>query len=408
MGCLFPVLTSLARARRDATELVEVACHRGSIATRATVLLLLLSASALADPVYRQWSHGPSADPAYFPIAVWLQPPRLASRYKDAGFNVYVGLWNGPTEEQLSELKKQGMQLFCEQNEVGLAHKDDPTIIGWMHGDEPDNAQEKRGGGYGPFIKPQVVQQWYARKKQIDPSRPIMLNLGQGVANDNWHGRGSGAKLDDYVDYVKGGDIISFDVYPVRHLSPDLLWYVPKGINRLKKWTGGQKIIWNCIECTRGDKGKATPSQVKSEVWMSIIHGSHGLIYFVHQFEPKFNEHALLDDPQMLSAVTGINDQIRELAAVINSPPAPDLCSVDSSSKDVPIDVTARNVGGSIYVFAVGMRNAPATAAFSLRDLAGAREAEVIGEDRRIELKDGRFNDNFEPFAVHLYRIQKQ
>ena len=339
---------------------------------------------------------------------MWLQPPRLASRYKQAGFNVYVGLWNGPTEEQLAELKKQGMHVFCEQNDVGLAHKDDPTIVGWMHGDEPDNAQEKRGGGYGPFIKPQVVEGWYEKKRQLDPTRPIMLNLGQGVANDNWHGRGSGAKLDDYLDYVKGGDIISFDVYPVRHLSPDLLWYVPKGIDRLKKWTAGKKIIWNCIECTRGDKGKATPSQVRSEVWMSIIHGSHGLIYFVHQFEPRFNEHALLDDPEMLAAVTKINLQVHDLAPVINSTPADDVVSVESSSNDVPIDITGRRLADATYLFAVGMRNGPATGTFTIRDQSGPADVEVIGENRKIEVSGGRFKDDFEPFAVHLYRVQKQ
>ena len=53
---------------------------------------------------------------------------------------------------------------------------------------------------------------------------------------------------------------------------------------------------------------------------MSLVHGSRGLIYFVHQFKPKFNEHALLDDPEMLAAVTAINRQIRELAPVLNSP----------------------------------------------------------------------------------------
>jgi len=39
---------------------------------------------------------------------------------------------------------------------------------------------------------------------------------------------------------------------------------------------------------------------VRAEVWMALIHGSKGLIYFVHQFKP-FNEHALLDDPALLA-----------------------------------------------------------------------------------------------------------
>jgi hypothetical protein len=34
---------------------------------------------------------------------------------------------------------------------------------------------------------------------------------------------------------------------------------------------------------------------------MSLIRGSRGLIYFVHQFKPTFREAALLDDPEMLA-----------------------------------------------------------------------------------------------------------
>jgi hypothetical protein len=81
------------------------------------------------------------SDPRFFPIAVWLQDPGNAPRYKDMGINVYVGLWRGPTEKQLALRKKHGMRVICAQNAVGLQHKGDPTILAWMHGDEPDNAQ---------------------------------------------------------------------------------------------------------------------------------------------------------------------------------------------------------------------------------------------------------------------------
>ena len=69
------------------------------------------------------WSRGPSSDAGYFPIAVWLQSPDKAQRYRDAGFNTYVGLWQGPTEQQLAGLKRAGIQVFCEQNETALNPK---------------------------------------------------------------------------------------------------------------------------------------------------------------------------------------------------------------------------------------------------------------------------------------------
>lgn len=349
----------------------------------------------------------PLADKNAFPIAVWLQSPANAARYRQAGINLYVGLWQGPTDRQLAELKAAGMPVVCEQNTSGLAHRDDSTIVAWMHGDEPDNAQPLPGGkGYGPFIAPERIVADYERMKREDPARPVLLNLGQGVANDQWEGRGNGAKLSDYETYVKGGDIVSFDVYPVAGLGdPGKLWYVAKGVSRLVEWTGGKRRVWSCIECTRiGGEKKPTPAQVKAEVWMAITHGATGLIYFVHQFQPSFDEHALLDDPEMLTAVTALNRQVQDLAPVLNGPTLADAVRVTSGS-DAPVAALCKKRDGATYVFAVGMRDAPARAAFTLSSVKTAT-ADVIGENRAIPVRGGRFDDAFAPYGVHLYRIR--
>src|SRR4051812_44423259 len=83
----------------------------------------------------------PLKDPSFFPIAVWLQNPNRAGEYKAAGINTYVALWHGPTEEQIKTLEKAGMHLVCSQNSLALQNRDNPMILAWMHGDEPDNAQ---------------------------------------------------------------------------------------------------------------------------------------------------------------------------------------------------------------------------------------------------------------------------
>src|SRR5262245_4888503 len=68
---------------------------------------------------------GPFADPNFFPVAVWLQSPANTAKYHDAGINLYVGLWKGPTDEQLAALKREKMYVICNQNSVGLVHRDD-------------------------------------------------------------------------------------------------------------------------------------------------------------------------------------------------------------------------------------------------------------------------------------------
>ena len=385
---------------------------------------LLLASAAVPDgqaapkaaPAQAGGGQGLLLGQGHFPIGVWLQSPANAAKYQAAGINLYVGLWQGPTEEQLAALKAANMTVICSQNAVGLAHRADPTIAGWMHEDEPDNAQPVKDPvtgkpGYGPCIPPASIIADYARLRAADPTRPVLLNLGEGVANDEWIGRGSGASLSDYGQYVQGCDIASFDVYPIAGLGkPDgenYLWYVPKGVTRLIGWTEGRKPVWTCIECTHiGSDRKPTPRQVRSEVWMALIHGSRGLIYFVHEFQPKFSEHALLDDAPMLAGVTEINHQIQTLASVLNSPTIAQAATVHSSSAQTSIDLMVKRQGKTTYLFAAGMRNGAASGAFTVPGLPKTAHAEVMGEGRTITVKSGKFSDAFGPYDVHLYRIR--
>src|SRR5215213_7505148 len=117
------------------------------------ILLVLTFCASLAPAAEKL-----KRDENFFPLAVWLQSPRNAERFKAAGINTYVGLWHGPTEEQFNQLKAAGLKIVCHQNQFALARKDVPTIIAWMQDDEPDNAQSiGQGKGYGPPILPEKV-----------------------------------------------------------------------------------------------------------------------------------------------------------------------------------------------------------------------------------------------------------
>jgi hypothetical protein len=74
------------------------------------------------------WENGPPVEPNDFFPGVWLQDPRNTGRYNQAGINLYVGLWKGPTEAQFAAMKNAGMRVICGQNKVGPAHKDDKTV----------------------------------------------------------------------------------------------------------------------------------------------------------------------------------------------------------------------------------------------------------------------------------------
>ncbi len=371
----------------------------------AATLLALLGPARADEP---SWSKGPPTDPAFFPLAVWVQSPSNAPRYHDIGINLYVALWNGPTEEKLDALDAAGIKAICNQD---LRFKDRDTIIGWMHGDEPDNAQSLGPDqGYGPPIPTSDIVESYQRHREADPDRPILLNLGQGVAWDGWHGRGVRTNHpEDYPEYVKGCDIASFDIYPASHDREAVagkLWYVPHGVDRLRTWTEDKKPVWCCIETTRISnlERKPTPAEVRSEVWMALIHGAKGIIYFCHQFEPQFIEAGFLADEEMTREVANINCRIKELAPMLNSPDIPGAATVTSSSDETPIDFAVKQSPTATYLLTASMRPGNATGSFTLTNGQDAR-VEVLDEDRTIEAPGGTWTDPFSDYQVHLYKI---
>jgi hypothetical protein len=358
---------------------------------------------------YRRWSAGPSPEPTFFPVAVWMQQPANAAAYKAIGINVFLGLWKGPTPEQLAAAKSGGVSTVCAQNELAL-HAGE--VIAWMHdNDQPDDAQLRPDNEYDPCLPAATVHATYARLVARDPTRPVLLQFGPGVAGENWVGRGPacGGRLDLYPDYLKGADITAFHVYPVNSEDPALtgkLWLYATGVDRLRAWSRYTKPVWTTVETTgiTAPARTPTPAQIKAEVWMSLVHGAMGVIYYVHVFEPTFNETGLLANATNRDAVRDINEQLHALAPVLNAAPVAGAASVTSSDPRVPIDFVVKRQGGATYLFAVAMRDGQVDADIAVAGAAGAT-AEVLGEKRRIPLVDGKFRDSFAPYAVHLYKI---
>jgi len=366
-----------------------------------------LTAMVLALPRLRQ----EEPDTAFFPVGIWMQNPERARTYQAAGINTYVGLRKGPTEGQLDMLRDIGMRVVCRQNDVGLKYRNDPLIVAWMHEGQPDSAQPVPGrkDRWRPAVPPPKIVQDYQEIVRRDATRPVWINFGPGVADGEFEGRT--AAYEDYPEYCKGANIVSSSVYPVADLGrPDgenYLWYVARGVDRLREWTHDEKPVWTVIECTRirnPDK-KATPEQVRAEVWMALIHGAQGIVYFAHEWEPRFVEAAILRDPEMLNAVTRINQEIGRLTPVLTGPTTDESAEVRSAVEDVPIDIMTKRHDGAIYLFAVSMRPGDTQGAFKIRTLKGRVKAEVIGENRIVEVVDGGFEDSFGTYEVHLYRI---
>lgn len=352
---------------------------------------------------YRQWPRGFPSDSSYFPIGVWMQNPSNAARYQAVGVNHYVGLWQGPTDEQFSAVEAAGMRVVCEQAGVWQDHLDSAIIQGWLDPDAPDNAQENPDGSYSPCIAPSVAQAHYNALAAADPSRPVTLMLGQGVATPDWVGRGDcTGQTEDYPLYARASDVLVNYTYPLNNQHP--LELVATGIDNLNRYAAYAKPIVADLEASNiNGMVRPTPHQLRAEVWMSLIHGAAGVQYFCHRFMPDFSETDCLDDAPTAAAMTQIDAQLVELAPMLNSQSF--SLAVQSSSPAVAVHAVLKKRGAERYVFAVGMAEAATTARFSLRGVGSPTSVEVIGEGRTIQPISDAFEDAFEAYAVHLYHL---
>ena len=242
---------------------------------------------------------------------------------------------------------------------------------------------------------------------------PLAQQGDGGVRVGARHGRGVRSRHpEDYPEYVKGCDIASFDIYPVTHESPEVagkLWYVGHGVRRLVDWTEGKKPVWACIETTHigNEKARPTPKQLRSEVWMAVIHGATGIIYFCHEFKPRQIEAGLLRYPEIVDAVKSVNAEVARLASVINSPTVGGAVDVTSNGDEAAVATLCKRDGDHTYVFAISKSDQPLRASFTVRDSSAKAVVEVVDGRRNLDADGGRFDDDFPPYGVRIYRLAR-
>jgi len=356
-----------------------------------------VNATTLPNP-----GNGLSTNPEFFPIGVWLQTPtQTARQYAGIGVNTFVGQFEGNHPEDLQALKEAGEILISEQDSVGLTNPDNGVIKAWeSQPDEPDDAQPNGEGGYGPCVEPSTIIAEYHKLKEADPTRPVYIAFGRGVAEANWPGRGScTGDTAMYREYAEGADIVAFDVYPVNEGYP--LSIIATGVDNLREWAGNKPLI-TIIETTPIEGGRGpTPAQIRAETWLALIHGANGVEYFCDILSPTFVEDGCLTIPKVVKQMKADDEQIASLASVLNSDTI--VGGVTVTSK-VRVDTMEKVVGGQTYLFAEAVGTKGGKATFNLAGLGNAKVT-VLGEDRTITMSNGTFKDKFKGYGVHLYEI---
>jgi len=338
----------------------------------------------------------------FFLIGGW-GPMRYYAYLKKLGINT-IGI--GPSEffaqkfttaMCLEEAKRLGLYTTCAIEEYDKVDRKHPTIIGWDQVDEPDYLERDQPGYIKNLIKT------YNDLHAVD-TRPVFVCFGSLFA------RGvPPIKNNLYVEYSeKTADVIMTDIYPVGNLNkPDELWVMAKAMKNLDKVTKGKKPIMIAVEVTKiaADAERApTAAEVRSEVWMVIVHGAKGISYFSSSFNKiRYSPTAIPEDVE--AELIKTNKEITDLTDVILSKDSTEKLEVIEPEGST-VATMLKSKGNKLYLFTVNMKKTPAKFKFIFNsNIKG--EAEVYGENRKVKIMNNAIEDDYKSFEPHIYVVEK-
>jgi hypothetical protein len=343
----------------------------------------------------------PSDD--FFPIGVHSQPRNSFDKWKARGINTlfqYEAERNGQgvplvsirTWSDLAASK--GLYYVREPSANPADDLQEPNLLAWAQKDEPDLINHDPN----PAVNIDIYQNW----KAIGPSKPVWINFaGPGITT-------AGA---DYRQWVKGGDWVASDWYPINWNRLNNINFTGQAIDKLRKDANGvPKKYMAYIESSWqklnvGTRGP-TPDEFRGSVWHAIMHGAGGIIYFP-QVVPNvtvgggFSYDGTPAD--VAAEMTRVNAQVQSYARILNDDQNPASRSLTSSN--TAIEATWRVVERGDFYFVLNQsRNPISNVPLSILGLpAGITALNVVGENRTELLVGGTIIDDFTPWQVHVY-----
>jgi len=363
------------------------------------------------------YSRFPQADAAgwdedtFFPIAVFFGKPEHAASLAAIGVNTYMGAEHDGSP--VSAITGKGISVLAQNEWTPAEVGDDPGVVGWHVSDECEMGysgctEDSESGRLA------TQQRFVSDLRSRNDGRFLQANFGNGVLGTYW----APTTMNDHVALM---DVTSVDKYA--YTSPhvqDLLRGAPTWPadldpasaaaygwqqDRMEAFMSppASKPNWTFIETARpylteAGAGTISVAQIEGAVWNSIINGAAGIAYFQHNNDAACGNYSLLQCSTALrDGVKRINADVAALAPVINSP------SYEWTFGD-GLDTALKAHDGYAYIFAM-TDGGTGTRTFTLPSgLSGP--VEVVGEDREIQVVDGRFTDEFEAEYSHrIYRI---
>jgi hypothetical protein len=266
-----------------------------------------------------------------------------------------------------------------------------PALLAWYLADDTAS-----------HISAERLRQVHQTVKDIDPFH-ITVQADGVFAGVN--------KPSRYAAYVDSTDALLPELYPIHSDANDEVADIIRDMKAIAgdfERAGHRRPVWAIIQDFQGWGWQRYPTnaEVRAMTYLAIIHGATGMTYYT--YGGHGDNHGATHDPQVWANLKRIVGQLAALHDVLVEPTGPQTQRVEiaaGAAKDrlgyPAVSTLLKQHAGRSYLLAAN--SAEATVRAKLTVEKAGRVVDVMFEDRKVDASSGTFNDEFGPYAVHVY-----
>jgi PKD repeat protein len=302
--------------------------------------------------------------------------------------------------------------------------KANPGIYMWCWDDEVNM------GGRDGYIPAPVVRSWTYVTHKYDPQHLVMGTMYGYDFLPYYESLTVTAAAYNYIhngDYFGGRrtfpfDVMDYDIFPLGHCDHSslggagdntrLFEAYAEGIDNTIERSYNLYPILSVVEVQdlypEDSYPGPTPEQLRMEIWMNIVHGMKGLSWF-HYFGVR--------PPENDAVLAEFVDQIKIWGITILGPEPDTTVTDDANVLNTRVDTMVRETSSDIWIYTVRITEIEGEPADVLYDVSfhlstGNSEEMTVydlgaGTTRTLQISGGNFQDDFERYDVHVYKIPK-
>jgi len=250
----------------------------------------------------------------------------------------------------------------------------------------------------------------YQMVKELDPDHPLVLGDSKDVINKFKHNRS-----DFFAEPDMDAGIWWWYPIPIRTSQTNALEgdEAKNGFMEAPSWlttTIAKKPLWIAIQSYQKPKADGrfpTPAEYRCMAYLSIINGVKGLFFYTGsgQKDKDGKPSGLLNKPEEghWNYVRKLVGELHEFSPIIMAPSSAEKIEVSPANNAT--EFATRKLGNRIYLIAANKSPNSQSVRFS-SPLFANKKAAVLFEDHVATVIGNVLADSFDPFGVHVYRIE--